>query len=90
MIKTFIESNEDGKGAGFKNQPEEMNNPYKHLFFNDEPMMIDFERARIADKPKMSPNSANTYRDRLKLDYKKLIPLIKNTRRIIHLKISAK
>ncbi len=57
---------------------EEMNNPYKHIyFFNGKPMMIDFERAKKAKNPKNVSQLCQYICNKFGLDHKKFIPLIK-------------
>ncbi len=57
---------------------EEMNNPYKHIyFFNKKPMMIDFERAKTAKNPKNVSQFCQYICNKCGLDHKILIPFIK-------------
>ncbi len=57
---------------------EEMNNPYKHIyFFNGEPMMIDFERAKKAKNPKNVSQFCQYVCNKFGFDHKKFIPFIK-------------
>ncbi|MFA5333061.1 MAG: hypothetical protein WC376_01035 [Candidatus Nanoarchaeia archaeon] len=58
---------------------KELNNPYKHVFFcKNKVMMIDFERAKITIKPKNVTQFTQYLCKRFKIDYKKIMPLMKN------------
>ncbi|MFA5303390.1 MAG: hypothetical protein WC393_02535 [Candidatus Nanoarchaeia archaeon] len=75
FLKTLMLSRAlDLKGINQK----ELNNPYKHIFFyKNKVMMIDFERAKLTIKPKNVTQFTQYLCKMFKIDYKKIMPLMK-------------
>lgn len=58
---------------------QELNNPYKHIFFyKNKVMMIDFEKAKITVNPKNVTQFTQYLCKRFNIDYKKIINTMKN------------
>jgi len=58
---------------------QELKNPYKHIFFyKKKAMMIDFERAKISNKPKNVTQFCQYICNKFRIDPKKLAPIMKD------------